>query len=137
MTQPVENVVTAVVALIDGVAGLQQVPVNPPETVNVATYALVYAENGNIDNGVVGSKKALHNISIDVLTKRTDLARDMGRIKPFVDLIPAALLADPTLTGTAQTFEGLSYEFITPEYAGVANIGYKFILQNVKILTAL
>jgi hypothetical protein len=134
MTERIESAVAAVVTAVDTVTGIVQVPVNPPDTVNVATFAVVYAQSGTINNGVIGAKKALHNISVDLLTKRTDLARDMARIKPFVDTIPAALLADPTFGGTLQTFESITYELITPDYGGVPVIGYKFTMNNVKIL---
>ena len=134
MTQPIEDAVSAVVTLVSAVTGILQVPVNPPDTVNVATFAVVYPQTGTIDNGVIGMKKALHNIAVDVLTKRTDLSRDFARIKPFIDLVPAALLADVTLTATVETFDNITYELITPDYAGVPMIGYKFLINNVKIL---
>lgn len=134
MTEHIESACSAIVTLLQAVTNLTQVPVNPPETVGASTFAIVYPQTGTIDNGVVGVKKALHNISIDLLTKRTDLSRDMARIKPFVDTIPAALLADATLTNTVQTFDSITYELVTPDYAGVPMIGYKFTLNNVKVL---
>lgn len=135
MTQPIEDVTAAVVTLVSAVTGILQVPVNPPDTVNVSTFAVVYPQGGTIDNGVIGMKKALHVISIDVMTKRTDLSRDMARVKPFIDLVPAALLADTTLTGTAQTFGNITYDLLITDYAGVGMIGYKFLINDVKILT--
>jgi hypothetical protein len=134
MAQPIESAVSAVVTLVRTVTGVMQVPVNPPDTVNVATFAVVYAQSGTIDNGVIGTKKALHNIAVDILTTRTDLARDMARIKPFIDLFATALLADPTFAGTVQTYENITYELVTTDYASVPMIGYKFLLNNVKIL---
>lgn len=136
MTQPVENLVTAVAVLVDAVTGILQVPVNPPETVSVPTFAIVYLRSGTIDNGVIGMRKALHTINIDVLTKRTDLSRDMAKVKPFLDLVPAALLADPTLTATAQTFDNITYELLVTDYGGVPMIGYKFSINGIKVLTA-
>jgi hypothetical protein len=134
MTQPIEDAVSAVVTAVKTVTGITQVPVNPPDTVNVATFAVVYAKAGVINNGVIGTKKALHSIAVDVLTKRTDLARDMATIKPFIDLLATALLADTTFGGTVQTFDSVTYEFMSTDYASVPMIGYQFILNNVKIL---
>lgn len=136
MTEPVEDLIAAVAAIVDAVAGILQVPVNPPETVSVPTFAVVYLRSGAIDNGVVGMRKSLHTVNIDVLTKRTDLSRDMAKVKPFLDLVPAALLADPTLTATAQTFDNVTYELLVTDYGGVSMIGYKFSINGVKILTA-
>lgn len=135
MTQKIEDAIAAVVVMLQTVTALKQVPVNPPETVNVDTYAIVYTRTGVIDNGVVGGKFAMHSIAIDALTKRTDLGRDMARVKPFVDQIPNTLLADATLGGTVQTFRSVSYELVYPDYAGVAMVGYQFILNDVKIIT--
>jgi hypothetical protein len=135
MAQLIENAVADVVTTVAGVTGILQVPVNPPDTINVATFALVYAANGTIDNGVIGAKKSLHNIHVLVLTKRTDQARDMARVKPFIDLIPSALLADPTLGGTVQTFDGIDYDlYPNDDYAGVPVFGYVFTIKNAKIL---
>lgn len=134
MTQNIEDVCSAVVVILKTVTALKQVPIDPPDTVNVDTFAVVYAGSGMITNGVVGTKKSLHNIVIDALTKRTDLARDLARVKPLIDLIKTPLLADPTLGGTAQTFESISYELVNTDYASVPVIGYKFTLNNVKIL---
>lgn len=134
MSQNIELVCTAVVNILKTITALKQVPIDPPDTVNVDTFAVVYAGSGTITNGVVGTKKSLHNIVVDVLTKRTDLARDMARVKPFVDTVKTALLADPTITGTAQTFDSISYELINTDYASVPVIGYKFTMNNVKIL---
>ncbi len=134
MTQPIESAVSAIVTILRNVSGLVQVPINPPDTVNVDTFAVVYAQTGTIDNGVVGMKMSLHNISVDVLTKRTDLSRDMARIKPFIDSVASALLADVTFAGTVQTFESVSYELIMPDYASVPVIGYKFVINRAKIL---
>jgi len=134
MTQNIEDVCSAVVVILKTITALKQVPIDPPDTVNVDTFAVVYAGSGMITNGVVGTKKSLHNIVVDVLTKRTDLARDMARIKPFIDTVKTALLADTTLSGKAQTYDSLSYELVNTDYASVPVIGYKFILNNVKIL---
>lgn len=134
MTEKIELALTAVATIVRSVTTLKQVPVDPPEAISVDTFAVVYAQSGSIDNGVVGLKKSLHSISVDCLTKRTDLARDLARVKPLIDLIPSALLANPTLAGTVQTFGSISYEVVQVEYGAVPMIGYKFLINDVKIL---
>lgn len=133
MTEKIETALAAVVTIVAAITGIQQVPVNPPDTVSVATFAVVYARNGVINNGVIGTKKALHNFAVDVLTKRTDLARDLARVKPFIDSVPNALLVDPTFGGTILTFDNVSYDLIMPDYADVPMIGYQFTINGVKI----
>lgn len=136
MTQPVDAVNSAIVVILKAALGttVAQIPVDPPDTVNVAMFIVTYPLSGVFDNGVIGTKKGLHNISVDLLRQRSDLARDIAAIRPFVDTIPTALLADPTLGSTVQTFESVRYELIMPDYAGVPTIGYKFTVSNAKIL---
>lgn len=134
MTERIESACSAIVTILSGISAFQHVPIDPPDTISVSTFAIVYPKDGTIDNGVVGGKKSLHNISIDALTKRGDQAQDLARMKPFLDTVPAALLADPTLTNTVQTFASISYELITPNYSGIEMIGYQFTINDVKIL---
>jgi len=134
MTQHIEDACSAIVTILTAVTELKQVPVNPPDTVNVPTFAIVFPISGVITNGVIGTKLSLHNIAVDALTKRTNLARDMAVVKPLIDLIKTALLADPTLTGTVQTYDSLTYELLETDYASVPMIGYRFTMNNVKIL---
>ena len=125
-----------------------QVPLNPPNTVGYSTFAIVYPFSGNIDIGPTGTRKSLHNIAVDVLTKDLDLARATAGIKPLVDSVPLALIrevsydsdGDPggRFLGTIETFGRISYSWIPQtDYNGVPVVGYHFVMENVKILVNL
>lgn len=147
MTQPIEDAITAIVAVIAAVPGIQQVPLNPPETINVTTFGLVYAESGDIginamgqnSLGAVGARASFHTIAIYILTARTDLSQNLSFIKPFADAIPAALLAQAApgggmFGGKLTTFGRIHYEQVNPRYAGVMYTGYYFTINDAKIL---
>ena len=136
----VATALAAIVTTVTSVSGLRRVPVNPTETANVFPFAICYVLDGSASPFPQGTRTHLLNIAVEVYTKRIDLARDIAEINPFVDSIPAALLAEITGTGsqfsgTLTTFEAVNYELIEREYAGVAVIGYRFTMSNVKIIT--
>jgi hypothetical protein len=147
MTQPIEDAISQIVTVVQAVTGITQVPVNPPETVNVATFALVYAEKGKVgismmgetSIGTIGNRGSFHNIAIDVLTTRTDIAQNLAFMKPFIDTVPAAILAQAgpngsMFSGKITTFGVIDYEWFNPKYAGVQYTGYHFVMNDVKIL---
>ena len=138
MTASIVTAITEIVGVLRAVSGLKNVPINPPEQMNYDTYAVVYPEQGSVDVAPIGTRESLHNIAIDVLTTRTDLARDMARIIPFLDLIPTALLSEMTDSGdifsnSIETFGKLTYSFISTDYGGTPVIGYRFVMEDVKI----
>ncbi len=142
MTEALESAVSAIVAVLANVSGLRQVPVNPPETMNVETFAIVYPLSGTISIGPIGTRRALHTIAIDLLTKRTDLARNIATLKPLIDTISNALVSEVSAGGTLfnntiNTYGSLSYSWLTSDYAGVAVVGYQFLMSDVKILVNL
>ncbi len=131
---------SAIRATVAAVSGIRQTPTNPTETANVWPFAIVYALDGNASAFPIGTSTHLLNIAVEVFTARKDLARDFDVINPFLDSIPAALLAEVTGTGSQfesniTTFDTINYELLEKDYAGVAVIGYRFTLTNVKIIT--
>lgn len=138
--QPLENVIEEVVNSLRSVSGLKSVPINPPENVSYDTFGIVYPFTGSVQIGPVGTMRFLHSIAIDILTKRSDLARDIGRIKPLIDLVSNKLISEVTHGGTffnntLKTYESLTYVYIPlSEYAGEEVIGYHFVMNGVKIL---
>lgn len=148
MPQPFESAINQIVAVLRTVSGLESVPLNPPSVMSYATFGLVYPSTGTIDASPTGTKKSLHNLAIDILTKDMDKARTIERIKPFVDSVPVALIRQISYDtngnpgqrfgNTIQTFEDIFYNFIPDaDYGGVAVCGYHFSMNNTKILVNL
>lgn len=132
---------TQIMAVVAGISGIKQAPTNPNETQNDFPFAVGYLATGNLGAGAIGTRKSLYNIVIDLLTRRMDLAADLAALDPYIDSIPAALIAEVSdggdrFSNTISTFDEITMQFIPMvEYAGVQMIGYRFILNQVKILS--
>jgi hypothetical protein len=143
MTREIQTAITAIANVLSDVNGLKRAPANPMENLNEYPFAMTYLLNGTINNGPVGTKKSLTNIAIDVLVPRRDINLDLDLLVPFLDSIPLALLSEVSpggdiFGGTISTFGDIVIEFQPAYiYAGVQMIGYRFIMQDVKILVNL
>jgi len=143
MTKTHAAAIAAIAAVVDSVSGITLAPTYPRETMNETPFAVTYVTNGEIDAGPIGTRKSLTNIAIDVLIIRRDIALDMETLTPFIDSVPAALLTEIStggdiFSGTIDTFESISIEFLPQiDYGGVQMIGYRFLMNNVKILVSL
>lgn len=135
------NAKTQIMNVIAGLTGIHQAPTNPNETQNDFPFAVCYYASGNLGAGPTGTRKSLHNIVIDLLTNRMNLPADLEILDPFIDSIPLALIQQVSGNGqrfsnTISTFGEITIQFIpSVEYAGVQCIGYRFILNDVKILS--
>ena len=142
MTSEILNACTAIAAVVGGVSGVKKVPAVPMENINEYPFALVYPMDGVINVGPVGTRKSLTNIFIDLLTVRRDINLDLTLMIPFIDSVSLALNSEISysgdrFSGTIQTFENVRFEFLPIyPYAGPDMIGYRFIMENVKILEA-
>jgi hypothetical protein len=143
MTEELVNVITQVADVVSRVQGIRQAPVNPNETQNVSPFAVTYLFSGRINVGPIGTRKNLHQIAVDLFVERTDLARNIAALNPFIDSLPFALLSEVSDGGslfnsTIQTFDGISTTFLpSVDYGGKQMIGYRFVLENVKVLVNL
>lgn len=119
---------------------MKKAPTNPTETANEFPFAAIYLLNGNLGAGPIGTRKSLYNIAIDVLVPRKSLADDLALLDPFIDSVPAALVAEVSENGqkfnkTISNFESVSILYIVVDYAAVPMRGYRFTMENVKILS--
>jgi len=113
------------------------------------TFGLVYAFNGTYTMGSpTGTKRGMHNIAIDILTKEIDIARVIAKMKPFIDTVSMAFGREISydsdgspggqFNGSIETFSTLDYSWIPQtDYAGIQVIGLHFIMNNTKILVNL
>jgi hypothetical protein len=140
---PVQYIIREVAAVVGAVSNIRQAPTNPNETQSVDPFAVTYLANGVINISPIATKKDLLNVVVDVLIARTDLARNIATLTPFVDSVPYALVSEASSGGdlfsnTIQTFGGVQIQFLPQvDYANKQMIGYRFVMQDVKVLVNL
>lgn len=148
--QAVEKAVREVVNVLRTVSPFtqpNQVPINPTSVQSYSTFAITYPFSGSFDASPVGTRKGLHNIAIDALTKEIDIARATATMKPLIDTIPTALIQEVSydsdgnpgdcFNASINTFARVSYSWLQSDYGGVPVIGYHFLMEDVKIITNL
>ena len=143
MANEIVTAINEIAKVLKTVNALKSVQEYPPEQMNYDLYAVVYPNSGAVDISPTGTRETLHNINIDVLRQRTDLARDMTALYPLIDSVPHALMLEVSYDsdGTAgsqfndsiETFGNLSYSLIQSDYGGTPVIGYRFIMEETKI----
>ena len=139
MTTAIEDACTEIATVLRAVPGLELVPINPPATMNVQQFCVTYPESGKLDVGPIGTRRAFHNIAVDVCRTRMDLATDTLLLKPFIDLVPAALIAEIStggdqFSGKIITFLSITYAWVSWDYGKVPVYGYHFIMTDVKLM---
>lgn len=143
MTAKVDAACIQIATVIRSVSGIRQVHDYAPDNPNAFPVAVVYPALGNFGNYAIGTQRGLHDITIDVLEpqQQQQLQRFMAAFIPFVDSVPAALLAQMAGTGgrfsnTIETFDRVDYSFLPRiDYAADPMRGYRFIMRGVKILS--
>jgi hypothetical protein len=136
----ITSALTAIAAVVAGVSGIKRAPDNPMENINEYPFALIYVMDGAINIGPIGTKKSLINIAIDLLTVRRDISLDMAILTPYLDSLALALVSELStggdqFTNTISTFGVLRLEFLPIyPYAGAEMIGYRFVMEDVKLL---
>lgn len=139
MTQTLTGAITAIAAVVAGVNGVKSAPAMPTEQMSDYPFAMTYLTGGNIEVSPIGTRRSLISVAIDLLTPRRDLALDMAILLPFVDSIPAALLAEVSdggdiFSGNIETFGSIAITFLPGvDFGGVPMIGYRFSMENVKL----
>jgi hypothetical protein len=138
-----ESAVYEVSNIMAGILTIRQAPNYPNETQNVDPFAVTFFLDGQINAGPVGTKRNLINIRVDVLIPKVDLARDMAKLTPLVDVVSLALVGQVSGLGqrfnnTISTFDTLRITYQPDiDYAGVPMRGYSFVMENTKLLVSL
>jgi len=140
MANEIKDMMAAVATVVDSVSGIRTATSEPKEKPQEDTFAVVFMFSAKIDLAPQGSRKSLSSIAIDILRVRRDLPRDLATLNPLLDSIPLALCAEVTDTGdkfggTISTFKDIDVQLLPAvDYGGALHIGYRFLMNGVKIL---
>lgn len=131
-----QDAITQLQTIIGELDGIRQAPTTAPDKITQFPFAVAYPGGGSFDLRSSGWYKGLHTIILEVHIARKDLPRDIATAMPFIELIPAALDANPTLNGAVDTIVSpITYQFQELGWEGdVLTLGFRFNIQ-VKINT--
>jgi hypothetical protein len=117
------------------VTGIKYAPAYPPENISDYFPFLVgYTEGGEWSAITSNFKQVLCNIVLELhIGRKGDLPHEVEKAMSYADSIPEALIADQTLNGKVSHFERIIYSFGVLNYGETDTIGFKFILEGVKI----
>jgi len=114
---------------------------NPPDQMSVYPYAIAYPAAGDLAISPAGDCKGLHQIVIELHAERKDLAKAIETLLPYGETIPSLLfdklLHDDKWQHTVDTFGKITYTFGPLDYNGIATIGFKFTIHDVKVTRAI
>lgn len=136
----IADLMTEIATTVGTVTGIRFATSDPNETQAIDTFAVVFLLEGVKPLGPQGTRRSLSRIAVDVLKVRRNLPKDLAVLHPFLDSIPDALTAEVAeggdqFKGKMETFEKVTTTFLPfVEYAGIQMIGYRFIMENCKIL---
>ena len=127
-----DALIEAVQAVVRNVPGIRKVPESIPDQLAAWPAAVIYYQTGGYETGDHGISDAAHNIAVDVMMPRKDLASAMRVLTPFIKSVPAQLMQDPTFGDLCEPPARIDYELFTVTYAETEAIGYRFVMQKVK-----
>lgn len=133
----IQAVIAAVQTKIGALSGIKNAPAYAPEQIGEFPFSVAYAGRGSFEFGAGGVMKGLISIIVEIHTQRLDLPRDLAEVMVYGDLVGNKLLSDPTLGGTCSTFEKIDFDFVPMGYGGADTIGFRFVIQNVKLLSVI
>ena len=134
MTTPkLQAAIESIVDIVYALGGISVAPDYPPDKMEVFPFLVVYPIEGRIVFGPAGVMTRLDNIVVQLHVNRKNLPIDMQRVMAYSSSIPNALMKDPKLGATVETFRDISYENNYQLWANIETFALTFTLHDVKI----
>ena len=110
-TRTLEEVVAAVQVLALTVPGVRQAPTSIPDKLGGGVTVIAYPDSGVVGANSSGFSTELHTIALMIEVPGSDYAQNYKLGSPVLAALLRKLIANPTLGGTVQTFDNLTYTF--------------------------
>ena len=133
-----EAAILKVVDIVKAVDGVKAAPDYLPDSVYQYPMAICRPGAGTWEYGPgYGNKLGLHTIIVELMVPYKDMARDIQKLCDFLDTIPNAIMADPTLGATVNTFGTIRTDGIVAMiYNGMDMLAIRWYIDGVKLITA-
>lgn len=132
MAKTLTDAITQIQTIVGAISGIKQAPIYPPEKMSEFPFAIAFPGAGTITTESAGTKRGLHQISLEIHTARKNMAQDVETVIGYGETVANAILGNLTLNGSVDTVNGISYEFGPLGYDTTPTLGYKFTI-DVKI----
>jgi hypothetical protein len=130
--------VAHIAAEMGKLSGIRKSHEYPPNSIPTELQVITWAESGGAEYGTAGLEaRGLHTIVSMITTPANDLARAYAALTPLIESGYAAIMADPTLGGNADTLGRVDYAMGTISFAGKEYCMLRFTVSGVKIRKAL
>lgn len=118
-----------------GVSSVLYAPDDPPEGVAAFPFVVTYPITFTIEQGPMGMLTYLYDIGVELHVARKDLPYDIAKLMGYAQSIPNAFIGALNDNGAAQgivtgTFGVLGWG---PEEATIPTIGFRWVIQQIKI----
>lgn len=116
------------------VSAIKSAPAYPVDSQVTQMTSIAYANNIRIETQSAGFVLTFFDLVIDVMVPRNKVQDSMRQLEGIVEAIAAVFTADPTISGTCQTYGGnITATLTTQEISGVLMIGYQITVPGVKL----
>ena len=141
MTQSIDGALEAIAGVVASVSGVGASPAFLEFNINEKVFANNYIMTGSAEISETGTKQWLLTIASDLITPLVNVANeDIQFILQLTESISTALITETTsggdmFGGAIDTFNILRLEFLPGNYFynGVPHIGYRLMLEDVKL----
>jgi hypothetical protein len=141
MEPGLENAIKQVQTYIGSLKGIKGAPLEPPDAINNYPFSVCYPDTGTFEIAPTLSKKGLHAVVIELHVNKKGVGASLATAIPFCAAIPnllfSKLLNDNRWNGTIDTFRSVSYAYGQFTYGGVETVGFKFTVNDIKIIDAI
>lgn len=138
MSYTLQAAIAKAMSYVATLPGIKAAPAYAPDMLGVFPHAVGYAGPGQwLPGSPAGMLLGLGTIVIEIHVARTDLAKAIGALMPYVDSVPR-LLADRLWNdnywgGTLQTFEKITTAgLVASSWNGIATVALRFRVEGVK-----
>ncbi len=131
----IADVCTTLQTALGGITGIQSAPSYPPEQAADFPFVTSYPGTGDSATEPMGSFTALHIVRCEFHVARKDLPSDvqasLGKFEALLNMI------HKTLGDNEVAHKTVKWEFSEMVWGDVQTIGYRFNIEDVKIITAI
>lgn len=137
MSKTIDDCLDQVRVVLNSVSGLRSTPTGVPDaTGGIFPFAVAWIGGpGEAYREEASTVRALDTITIQVHFERSDLYKAEQQASPYLRTIRLALLADPTLSGTCDTFDRVTNSAFGPMSWGeptIQTVGWTLNITNIK-----